>query len=212
MVKPLSALLAMALLGVGVTACANTTKCPHLYASPSHIARTRGARMVVSGPVPRQRPGINDSYDGDDHNPNNTSENNDDPERHGRPATLAERQSVTEFVEKYYTAAVANNGAVACSLLIPSLVNGIGGSYERPGDPSYLHGKTCAQVMTKLFEHEHKLIAAEAAGLEVTGVRVGSGMAFGLLAFKGAREPRYLGVERYDNTWKLRGLTESPYP
>ena len=38
-------------------------------------------------------------------------------------------------------------------MLVPSLAQGMGGNYEKPSDPSYLHGKTCAEVMTKLFKH-----------------------------------------------------------
>jgi hypothetical protein len=163
--------------------------------------------------MPPQRPGVKDSYDGDDKTPGNTSENNDDQEHYGRAATSSERQAATATIQSYYVAGAASNGAQACSLLIPTLVETIGGKYEAPSDPSYLHGRTCAEVMTKLFEHQHARLAKQAAGLEVTAVRIaGHGTGIVLLAFKGIRERRYLAIELSGGEWKLTALGDSPYP
>jgi hypothetical protein len=205
-------LFAMALLGLGVAACgsgATSTKSQTV------------AGTVPTDPIPKAtaslkappRPGIDDTYDEDDTAPRKVEEHDDEEiEIYGKPASPAEWQAAAAFAKAYFTAAAAENGVAACGLLVPSLAQGTGGNYEKPSDPSYLHGKTCAEVMTKLFKHRHKLMAAEAAGLEITDVRVTSRTAFVLLAFKGIRERRYMGVERFGKGWKLEALLDSQYP
>lgn len=212
MTKPLAVLLVMALFGVMSVAygCASTSSTSQT--SSVNVASNRVPKPSASLKAP-QRPGIKDTYDEDERASRETEENDDEEiEIYGRPANAAEWQSAIAFVKSYYAAAVAENGATACTLLVPSLAQDIGGSYEKPSEPYYLHGKTCAEVMTKLFKYRHKLLTAENAGLEVTDVRATSQTDFILLAFKGIRERRYMGVLRDGDTWKLEALTDSPYP
>ena len=211
MAKPLSVLLAMALLGISATCgCANTSSTSQ--ASSAGATGNRVPKPSASLKAP-QRPGIKDTYDEDDSASRKVEENDDEEiEIYGHPANAAEWRSATAFVKSYYAAAVAENGAAGCSLLVPSLAQDLGESYEKSSDPSYLHGKTCAEVMTKLFKYRHKLMLAKNAGLEVIDVRATSQTDFILLTFKGIRERRFMGVLRDGNTWKLEALTDSQYP
>lgn len=214
MFKQLLALLTAVSLAACVTACASSGKSSDSSSQSSLEAGTTGTRQTFTAPLAApQRPGIKDTYDEDDSASRKLEENDDQEiEIYGRPASPAERQSAIAFAQSYFAAAAAENGAAACQLLVPSLASSLGGKYEKAPNPSYLGGKNCTEVMTKLFEHRHKLMAAEAAGLEVTDVRVTSRTAFILLAFKGIRERRYMGVERDGNMWKLEALIDSQYP
>jgi hypothetical protein len=201
-----------ALLGLGVGACGSATK----GTTSQTTSDTVPHRTIPKATAPLKAPpraGIDDTYDEDDTAPRRVEEHDDEEiEIYGKPASPSEWQAAAAFAKAYFTAAAAEDGAAACGLLVPSLAQGTGGNYEKPSDPSYLHGKTCAEVMRKLFKHRHKLMAAEAAGLEVTDVRVTPRTAFVLLAFKGIRERRFMGVERYGKGWKLEALIDSQYP
>lgn len=229
--KPLLALLATVLLGMGATACGGSTngtdsgsQTAASTATAAAAASTTASTATPATPTPTipkakaplkapARPGIDDTYDEDDTASRKVEQHDDEEiEIYGKAASPAEWQSAAAFARSYFTAAAAEDGAAACALLVPSLAQGIAGNYEHPSDPSYLHGKTCPEVMTKLFKHRHKLMAKEAAGLEVTDVRVTSRTAFILLAFRGIRERRYMGVERFGRDWKLEALMDSQYP
>jgi hypothetical protein len=228
MTRHMFASLSLTLFVVAITACGDTKSQTHttaINAKSSTVATrtvstpmapTTPSNETVTAPLQApQRPGIHDTYDEDDIGSRKVEENDDEEiEIYGRPATAAEHRSTVAFAKSYFAAAAAEDGAAACTLLVPTLAKAIAGDYEKPSDPSYLHGKTCAQVMTKLFKHRHKLMTAEAAGLEVTDVRVSqtTKTAFILLAFKGIRERRFMGVESFGKAWKLEALMDSQYP
>lgn len=241
MTKPVSAILAFGALGIALASCGGPGAISGSTSQSSHTTSQSAAvttRNVDSGrqPVvtvsraaftPRHRPGVDDAYDGDDTGLRATEEKDDEEvERYVRPADAAEVQAAASFVKAYFAAALHEDGAAGCALLVPSLAAGLGKSYERPSVPSYLRGKTCAAVMTKLFASRHKLIVAEAAGVRITAVRTTEvspaelrtanvpthKTAFVLLSFRKMREPRFMGVEHYGHTFKLEALMDSPYP
>jgi hypothetical protein len=157
----------------------------------------------------------NDHDDSDDGNIHNiTGERNDDEEvlNYGHVANETETRAALEFANHYLKAAAADDGARVCSLLAPHLARSIPAGYGRPPDPVYLRGKTCAEVMTKLFKQRHRRMAFEAANYKVIGVRTVGRTAFILLSFKHTLERRYMGVERYGRSWKLEALLDSEYP
>jgi hypothetical protein len=229
MAKRMFASFLLVSVAIAVTACGDTTSSSTSTSASNAGRASAAARTTSTGQAPTalsnktvtapleapQRPGIHDTYDEDDTASRKVEERDDEEiEIYGRPATAAEYRSAAGFAKSYFAAAAAEDGATACTLLVPPLAKAIAGDYEKPSDPSYLRGKTCAQVMTKLFKHRHKLMAAEAAGLEVTDVRVSrtTKTAFVLLAFKGIRERRFMGVERFGKAWKLEALMDSQYP
>lgn len=211
------AAIAIGLIPTWAAACGNATQkstsssSEHASLTPATAASMHTATAPLAAP---QRPGISDTYDQDDHASRALEQGDDrEIEVYGRPATAAEWRAATAFVHNYYRFAAAENGAAACSLFTPRLRESMGGGqYDKPGNPSYLRGKTCPEVMTKLFKHRHKLMSSQAAGLEVTDVRVTTRTTFILLAYKGIRERRYMGVERVGNTLQLEALIDSKYP
>lgn len=167
-------------------------------------------RVPVRAP---RRPGIDDSYDEDEGaTPEVENHDDDEVEQFGKPATPAQWQAAEALVRRYFAAAATEDGAGACPLLIASIGSTLGGSYERPSDPSYLHGKTCPAVMTNLFAHYHRLMVRKAKGLEVTAVRVQGPAADVLLAFKGIRARGWMGLALEGGGWKLKELTDAQYP
>jgi hypothetical protein len=181
-------------------------------AAPVTAASMHTATVPLAAP---RRPGIDDTYDQDESASRRWEEGDDrEIETYGRPATAVEWRQAAAFAHAYFRAAATEDGAAACTLLTPGLRASLGGGKHNTSDnPPYLRGKTCAQVMSKLFAHRHKLMVAEAAGLEVTDVRVTEITTFILLAFKGIRERRYMGVEsRNDSPPKLEALFDSQYP
>lgn len=169
-------------------------------------------------PIPSNRPGIKDSYDGDDNGSTRQTEENDDEEveNYAHPANAYEWHEAKAFVKAYYAAALKEDGAAGCALLVPSLAEKLPKAYASSPTLGYLQGKNCPEVMTKLFVHRHKLIEAEARGVVVTDVRSADiKTAFILLAFKGLRERRFMAVERIGNPngpMKLEAPQDSPYP
>jgi hypothetical protein len=201
---------------MGVLACGDAHKGTTARVGESAKARTRAANGFGLS--------INDADDSDDMSTTNTKgEKTDDQEVdfYGHAANPVDKRAVTTFAKRFMAAAAAEDGATACSLLLPSLAESLPSTYGKKGSGlPYLRGSTCAAVMSKLFTHFHRQFAAEAAGLEVTGVRVAGKtasaspgkIAFALLSFKGSHERRYMGVERFGKGWKLEALRDSEYP
>src|SRR5690242_11761264 len=74
----------------------------------------------------------------------------------GRAATGADQQAITTLIKRYYAAAAAEDGAQACSLLVPFVAEAVPENYgHQPG----LHGRSCAVVMSKFFRQRHHLLA-----------------------------------------------------
>lgn len=222
-VKPILALLGLALSLAGALGCAGAGQGSHGSASsasaageepvgvPASVPVAVGAR--AASPYPPERSGIHDSYDGDDSAGRQTEEGDDlEVERYGHPASPAERRLAVRFVSSYFTAAMREDGAAGCALLEPSLAEGLPKSNGKSSPQHYLDGSTCAEVMHNLFVHRHRLIEAEARGLEVTGVRATPGTVFVLLAFRGIREPRMMGLHLQGRRLQLEASLDSPYP
>jgi hypothetical protein len=218
-IKPLLALTAVALLGVGANACGSTSSSTRSASariggtsSTTAPATTSGPTTSTAGIPSPGRPGT----DADDGDILTKIDSNDDGEivEYGRPATPAEKLAITTFVKHYFKAAAAGDGAALCSLTISNFAEKIPKYFSKPSTKEpYLYGKTCTEVMSRLFKHRHQLLAKEAAGFEVTGVRVNGNNGFALLAFTTMPERRYISVAREGQAWKLsEELIDGPYP
>lgn len=138
---------------------------------------------------------------------NDTSAPHDDTNNsaelhYGHPANAADRKAITTLIRGYYRAAVAGDGAAACSLIYSSLVEAIPEDFGQYGPPYLRGGKTCVAVMDKLFNHLHTQLAAELPRLSVATVRLKKRRGLVFLSF-GALPERKLFVEREGAKWKL---------
>lgn len=198
------------------TASGQATQSAATVAAIAKFAHAKVPKPSVS-PIPPNRPGIKDSYDGDDTATRQTEENDDEEvEKYAQPANAYEWHEAKAFVKAYYAAALKEDGAAGCALLVPSLAEKLPKAYAGSPTLGYLQGKACPEVMTKVFIHRRKLIEAEAPGVQVTDVRsAGVKTTFILLAFRGIRERRFMAVERIgspNGPMKLEAPQDSPYP
>jgi hypothetical protein len=201
----------VAALCLGALACGGSRN-----ATTSTVAESSSVGGTTAHATRRFGLAVNDADDADDTSiANAKGEKTDDGEVdfYGHAAGTVDKRAVTAFAKRFIAAAAAEDGATACTLLLPSLAESVPSEFgkKRSGLP-YMRGSTCPVVMSKLFKHFHKQFAAEAAGLVVTGVRVAHNTAFALLAFKGLQERRYMGIERFGKGWKLEALRDSEYP
>jgi hypothetical protein len=170
--KSLLTLPAILVLSVAATSCGSAGK------GVSHGARVVAATTASPGASPggasnststphfpgvRQYPG---DVDGD--NDHNDDEGMRTP---GHEADAADLRAIAATVKRYYATAVAGDGARACAMLSSPIVKTVPIEYGRYGAP-YLHDDTCAEVLSKLFEHFHRQILTEAARLKVIAARL----------------------------------------
>jgi hypothetical protein len=144
--------------------------------------------------------------DGDfDNSSNSYYDSDDDPIRHfGHAASAADARTIAELVKRYYAAAAAEDGAVACSMILSSVAKSLPGNLgiaQPPGPPAY-PGKTCGLVLSKVFKLNHLHLAAYHAHIEVTGVRVEHDRALAVLGFK-TLPGRDITLEREHGGWRL---------
>jgi hypothetical protein len=129
----------------------------------------------------------------------------------GRPAGPVDRWAILAFVRRYYAAAVAGDGAAACSMLPPGVANTVPKDYggEGTAGPPYLRGaKTCPDVMRLLFEHARSELTGR---FVLTGVRIDGDHAYALLGSTD-RPAGYIGLERVGGAWRVAGLIGSAMP
>jgi hypothetical protein len=131
--------------------------------------------------------------------------------RYGHGASVADEKAITALVKRYFAAAVAQDGAAGCSMIISTLAGSVAESFGRPPGPPYLRGDTCAAVMSKVFKLNRKQLSAYAASLKVAGVRVNGDHGVAVLSFR-ALPARQIRVEREGALWKLEVLVDSELP
>jgi hypothetical protein len=178
--KPLVWILVVALLSLSITACSGADKDggPVSHGSSGPSATTYNAAAVKS---------VLDF---------------------GHAADPVDKQAVTTLVKHYYHAAAAEDGATACSLILSNLANSVPEDYGQAPGPSYMRGKTCPAVMSRLFMHFHQRMASDFASLEVTRVRLKTRGGYAVLRFN-EMPIREINVVRQGSTWKLSSLLDS---
>lgn len=115
---------------------------------------------------------------------------------------------LTTLVKRYFAAAVADDGARACSLIYSLYAETIVETYgQPPAGPPELHGSTCAVVLSKLFRLHHGQLVAEARTLAVTGARADGNRGLVLLRFHGI-PAHNLEVHRERGVWKIDDILD----
>jgi hypothetical protein len=203
-------LLALAIV-VSLAACGSARRAPRsgTPAAARQAGLSEGTASVASESA---APGhaIADSDDDDvERLPND--DNNSAVRDFGSPATAAEAHAISALLRRYYATAAAGNGALACSMILASIVKAVPLNYGVYG-PTYMRGgKTCAQVLVRLFAHEHRRLLAETAHMTVTSVRLQGDLGLAMLGFSGLRE-RQISLQREHVTWKLAALLDGELP
>lgn len=200
------ALLMVVLLGLGLTACGNSSG----SASRTSFDAITAAGDTSSGKVASTTSsgGFSKSdgdKDNDDDPHGNRSVENDDRAllvSYGSDVSGPDMQAVTTLVKSYYTAATAEDGAKACALLSPSLAAGVAGGPGRSADGA----NSCASTVAALFKQQHnQLLADDVATMGVTEVRAKGNLGLAVLGFKRMPEGEVL-IERDAGVWKIDSL------
>ena len=113
-----------------------------------------------------------------------------------------DKREIGALVENYYAAAVADDGARACSLIDSSLALSLPHDYGNSFGPSYMHGKTYSAVLTNMFKHLPGQSTADLASTKITGVRVMGNRGFAQFTSRSFRTGE-IAVAKRGRTWKL---------
>jgi hypothetical protein len=109
------------------------------------------------------------------------------------------------LVKRYYAAATAANGGEACALLAPFIAESV---VERYGKTPGVTGRTCAVVMTKIFQGRHTKLAAESPTLRIPEVRLEPPSALAILEFPTIPEVRQIRLRRVGSSWRVLALID----
>jgi hypothetical protein len=182
-------LMCTAAMCLGVTACGSSTRATKT--ATSNAAAEGDVVLTVSrelGPI-----------DGDDYAVLNF----------GHAATGRELRKITALVRRYYAAAVAENGAEACSMLFSVVVREV---EEGEGTAAGLHGTSCAQIMSALFKLRHRELVADVKSFKEVRVRIEPPNGRVVLRFSTAVVARELDLRLVDGVWKVRQPLDTPTP
>jgi cytoskeletal protein RodZ len=210
------ALLAIALLGLSITACGGASSAPQT----SSDATTPGSRTSTvssatstastststsAGSTQRSTEShLKDSNDGDD---DPASDDDNEILDYGHAASAADKRAITAMVTSYYAAAAADDGIKACSLIYSLVAESI------PEENNQTSGvQTCASVMSKLFMQHQGQMTTDNASLKVTRVRVEGSKGLALLDFGKTPEPHVLVHSEHSGAWKMESLLETGMP
>jgi hypothetical protein len=210
--KSLLALLAVALFGVGSSACGGASKSKGSASQTSSDVAATTPTTTATRTTPARDYTKADADKDDDIGAGYDDTNNNSLLDFAHAASASDKQAITALVKRYYAAAAAEDGAKACSMLYFTLAEAVPEDYGQspPGQP-YMLGKTCPVVMTKLFKHFHSQVAAHNATLKVTRVRLNQHHGLAVLSF-GRMPERQISVAREGHTWKIEALLDSELP
>ena len=224
--RPAIALLAV---GVCVSACAQAP----LRSTPGAATGTRQAAVSSPRDLAAVRRGQLGDYDEDEWTGQSDKDNDDEltvdgdgdtdggrghydaDDRSfttfGRPAGAGDRRAIVSLVKRYYTIAAAGDGTRACALIYAPLASGYPEELGEFG-ARYLRGlKTCATILSRMFEPNRSLLATYAARLRVGAVRVSGGIG---LAFLTSEEmpTRKMETIREAGRWRMYAALDSELP
>ena len=206
--------LATAALVLGASACGEASK--GTKSTPGHSSNTTAASTDPSTNASGNKSHSEyTTIDGDKDNdvgaPYDDTNNNEMLD-YGHAAAAADQRAVTALIKHYYAAAVAGEGAKACSMLVADLAKAVAEDYGRKSaGPSYLSsGTTCPVVMGLLFKHLHSQLATAVPQMQVTHVRLVGSHGLAVMSFGGLE--RQIPVIREGRTWKVEALLDSEAP
>jgi hypothetical protein len=183
-----------------------------------YTALAAGVALAVTGCGGGARPGttakqpdaaIAREHDGDGDNDSlgmgRLDTDNDASPTFGRPASPTERQQITALFKGFYTAAAADNGARACSMLYWLVAETVVEEHSHGKGPLALRGTTCTQIATKLFKKNHRELVDDLAALKLTIIQLRRNRGWAVLDFAPAHE-RLGTIQREGTVWKLGSL------
>lgn len=208
--RPLLAVLASALLTAGASACggASTGARSTSHATPI-VAASRSSAVAPAVTA------VDSDRDNDIGTPQDTGDNHR-ALAFGHAASASDRRAISALIKRYYAAALAGDGAQACSMLYSTLAESVvvddASPPGQPSGPPYMAGaKTCQQALELLFKHFHPQLVAEVPKLRVTRISLVEHHGVALLSF-GSLPERKIPIGREGRTWKMEGIYDAELP
>lgn len=180
-------------LALGAAACGTANKSPD-SARGSSAASATGS-TVLDSDRDNDGPGSNGDTD------------NDDILSFGTAADAADRNAIAILIGRYYAAAAADRGASACVMLYWLAAEAIVEEHDRAQAGRPPLGKTCAPIVSKLFERRHRELVEDVAALEVSEMAVSGNRGLARVRFGATRE-RLISVQRERGVWKMDVLLD----
>jgi hypothetical protein len=221
----LAALALGAVLALGVAACGDAKKATGSTALSSSAPGSGSVPIITSSVIP---PGQSLRGDGDSDNPSDIDGNGDEdgsndgdddnPTRasyrlpdaddramfaYGHPVNAAQTRTLSAIVKRYYAAGAKGDGAAACSLLGPSVASSLPEDYGGVSGPPYLRGgRSCQEIMSKLFRHFRGELGE---AITVLRVRVKGAEARVLFSSRKMRASA-MSLRREGGSWRIQEL------
>jgi hypothetical protein len=187
--RSLLMLFAVTLLGFGASACGSSSRDATPASRPTSDISTGAGTVTTASASKTGRPPEDDNHIA----------------TYGHEATEPDKREITALVKRYYEAAVADDGARACSLIYSPLAKSIPEDYGQVPGPHAIRHKTCAVVLSKIFKQLSGQTTADLGETRVTGVRLKGSQGFVQLSSKAVPTGRIF-VEREHGSWKIGGL------
>jgi hypothetical protein len=229
--RPALAMVLCAMAALGTAACGGKRAAPGhrasatVTAADSEAAGTAGSPYLNDGDAEKK-----DDRDADNATPSHEDGDADSVEEYegsngndryhdgddaavvagGHPLGANDAQAIAAVVKRYYAAAAAGDGAVACTMIAAPLRHAIPEDYGHESvGPLYLRaGRTCPQVMSLLFKHFRRGLRSAVA---VTGTSALGGETRALLGSK-TMPASVIAVTREGGSWKIDNLLGAPLP
>lgn len=203
--RSLLGLLLCALLCAGASSCGSSSGGATAGDNTSTGAVARDATATSSAtPLETQadRDRDNDGAGGPDDSHNTKAWD------FGQAAAAPDRRAVTALIKRYYAAALAGDGASACTMLYSTLAESIPEDYGGPAGPEFMRGATsCRAGLERMFKHEHARLALIVPRLTVTHLRLIGHHGTAILGF-GRFPERELLVAREGHVWRISALID----
>jgi hypothetical protein len=150
-------------------------------------------------------PKVTDANDGED----DPGSNDDEPViDFGKAASPGDTRAIATLVKRFYAATSAANGSAICSLIYNVVAESIVEDYENSPEAK---GRTCAEIMGKVFAKQHHQIARDRSKLRVTRVRVEGDKGI-VIVYLGKHPEPYFLVHRQGAEWKMQRMFITTLP
>ncbi len=127
---------------------------------------------------------------------------------YGQTANRSDAHAVATLVKDYFAAATAADGRRVCALLFSLLAEAVPEDYGRNAGLWFSRGNTCPDVLSKLYRHDHAMVAAP---MTIIMIRINGKRGQALLGSK-VVPASALAVKREYGVWKVDGLFPQPLP
>jgi hypothetical protein len=121
----------------------------------------------------------------------------------GHRAKAAEQRQIGDLIARYYAAAASGEGAAGCSMLYSLFAEGI--VEDQGEEDAHAHGKSCAEILSRLFRRYRRQLTAARRRLRLTEARVEGPRGYAVLDL-GEGIPFAMYLHRDSGRWTVESI------